>query len=96
MSQQQANEIKLADNIPGAEYANFMQVSHTKEEFLLMFANIVGLSGRVVGKIITSPGHLKRIIGALQNNVKMYEEKFGEIKEADAPAAKDIGFTDNK
>ncbi|MFA6534411.1 MAG: DUF3467 domain-containing protein [Patescibacteria group bacterium] len=90
----QPTEIKLADNIPGAEYANFMQVSHTKEEFLLMFANIAGLSGRVIGKIITSPGHLKRIIKALEENVKMYESKFGEIKEAEAPTGKEIGFSD--
>lgn len=87
-------EIKLADNIPGAEYANLMQVSHTKEEFMLMFANVAGLTGRVVGKIITSPGHLKRIIKALQDNVKMYEDKFGEIKEAEAPSGKEIGFND--
>jgi hypothetical protein len=46
----------------------------------------------VVGKIITSPGHLKRIINALQQNVKMYEDKFGEIKEAEAPGGKEIGF----
>ncbi|MFA5358947.1 MAG: DUF3467 domain-containing protein [Patescibacteria group bacterium] len=91
---QQPTEIKLADNIPGADYANFMQVSHTKEEFLMMFANVAGLSGRVIGKIITSPGHLKRIIKALQDNVKMYEDKFGAITEAEAPAGKEIGFTD--
>ena len=87
-------EIKLADSIPGAEYANFMQASHTREEFLLMFANMAGGSGRVVGKILVSPGHLKRIIGALQNTVKSYEEQFGEIKEASSPSNKEIGFTD--
>ncbi|MFA5076715.1 MAG: DUF3467 domain-containing protein [Patescibacteria group bacterium] len=88
----QPQEIKLADNIAGAEYANLMQVSHTKEEFMMMFANIAGLSGRVVGKIITSPGHLKRIIKALQENLKMYEDKFGSIQEAEAPTGKEIGF----
>ncbi len=95
MSQpQQKREIKLADNIPGAEYANMMQVSHTKEEFMMMFANIAGVSGRVVGKIITSPGHLKRIAKALQENLKIYEDKFGEIKEAEGPVGKEIGFSD--
>jgi len=95
MSQpRQSQEIKLADSISGAEYANLMQVRHTKEEFIMMFANVASLSGRVVGKIITSPGHLKRIIGALQQNLKMYEDKFGEISEAAAPVGKEIGFND--
>ena len=92
--QPQKREIKLADNVPGGEYANLMQASHTKEEFLLMFANVAGPSGRVVGKIIVTPGHIKRIIRALSDNVKMYEDKFGEIKEAVAPAGQEIGFSD--
>jgi len=90
----QPMEVKLVDNLPGAEYANLMQVSHTKEEFLLMFANLLGSSGRVVGKIITSPGHLKRIIRALQENLGKYETAFGKIEEAEAPS--EIGFGDRK
>ena len=89
--QPQKREIKIADNIPGAEYANFMNVGFNKDEFHLNFANISGPSGRVVSKVISSPGHLKRLAGALQNAIKKYEEKFGEIKEAGAPN-EDIGF----
>ncbi|MDD4607057.1 MAG: DUF3467 domain-containing protein [Patescibacteria group bacterium] len=84
-------QIKLADNIPGAEYANIMQVSHTKEEFMLMFANIAGPSGRVVSKVITSPGHMKRIVAALQENLKKYEDSFGQIEKADSPNT-EMGF----
>lgn len=90
---QQPKEINLADNIPGAEYANFMQVSHTKEEFLLMFANIAGTSGRVVGKIMTNSGHMKRIVSVLQDNISKYEASFGKITEAEAPKS-EMGFSD--
>ncbi len=89
---QAKREIKIADNIPGAEYANAMQVNHNKDEFQLMFLNILGLSGRVTGKIITSPGHYKRMLAALEDNLKKYEERFGEIKEAVGPMDKEIGF----
>jgi hypothetical protein len=89
--QPQKQEIKIADNIPGAEYANAMQVNHNKDEFQMMFLNIMGPSGRVVGKIITNPGHYKRIVAALSENLKKYEDRFGEIKEAAAPE-KEIGF----
>jgi hypothetical protein len=84
-------QIKIADNIPGAEYANAMQVSHNKDEFQIMFLNIMGPTGKVVGKIITSPGHLKRIVSAFQDNVKKYEERFGIIEAADSPN-EEIGF----
>ena len=90
-------EIKIVDNIPGAEYTNIMQVNHTTEEFTLMFANIAGASGKVVSKIITSPGHCKRIVAALADNIKKYEERFGEIKAADAPQTNTgLGFEDRK
>ena len=92
VNQPKKTEIKIADNIPGAEYANAMQVNHNRDEFQLMFLNILGPSGRVTGKIITGPGHLKRIVAALQDNLKKYEERFGVIKEAEGPEEKEIGF----
>ncbi len=85
-------EIKIADNIPGAEYANAMQINHNKDEMQVMFLNIMGISGRVTGKIITSPGHFKRMIAAMTDNLKKYEERFGEVKEAVGPENKEIGF----
>lgn len=91
------HQIKIADNIPGAEYANMMQVNHTKEEFLMVFMNIAGESGRVVGKVLASPGHIKRIVAALSDNIKKFEQRFGEIKIAEAPEASGgIGFEDRK
>ncbi len=91
MSQPQPQEIKIADNIPGAEYTNLAQINHNKEEFMLMFANVMPPSGRVVAKIITSPGHFKRMIGAMKDNLRKYEERFGEIKEA-PEVSQEIGF----
>ncbi|MEA3463881.1 MAG: DUF3467 domain-containing protein [Patescibacteria group bacterium] len=84
-------EIKIADNIPGAEYANAMQVNHNKDEFQMMFLNIMGASGRVTGKILTSPGHYKRMIAAMTENLKKYEDQFGQVEEA-KELDKEIGF----
>ncbi len=84
-------QIQVADNIPGAEYANLMQINHNREEFQLVFINILGNTGRVVGKIITNPGHFKRMIAAMQDNLKKYEDRFGEIKEI-LDNEKEIGF----
>lgn len=91
-NQAKKQQIKIADNIPGAEYANAMQINHNNDEFHLMFLNIMGASGRVTGKVITSPGHYKRMIAAMTDNLKKFEEKFGEIKKAEAPGSEEIGF----
>jgi hypothetical protein len=88
----QKREIKIVDNIPGAEYANAMQLNHNAEEVQLMFMNMMAGTGRTTGKIITSPGHFKRMVAAMQDNLKKYEEKFGEIKTAASPEGKEIGF----
>ncbi|MBN1778897.1 MAG: DUF3467 domain-containing protein [Candidatus Buchananbacteria bacterium] len=85
------NQIQIRDNFAGAEYTNAMTVGHTKEEFLLTFLNVVAPAGRVVGKVITSPGHLKRIIRALDENLKKYEKTFGPVEEAESPK-QEIGF----
>jgi hypothetical protein len=93
-NQPKEGEIQIRDSFAGAEYANAMTVSHGKEEFLLSFMNVVAPTGRVVGKVITSPGHLKRIVRALDENLKKYEAAFGAITEAEGPS-KEIGFKIN-
>lgn len=79
------NEIKV--NIPphlqGGAYANNMMVTHTREEFVMDFSFIVPPMGNVTARVITSPGHMKRIISALQDNVKKYEAHFGSIIQAE-------------
>ena len=85
-------QIKIADNLAGAEYTNFANIGHNQEEFQIVFANVMPPSGRVVGKMITTPGHFKRIVAAMNDNLKKYEDKFGEIKAAPNLDSQEIGF----
>ena len=85
-------KIKITDEVLKGVYANNMAVTHTKEEFVLDFINIFPPGGIVNARVITSPGHLKRIIAALQDNMRKYEGKFGEIKEAPEPLSDKTGF----
>ena len=92
-SNQQVN-IKIDDSTLKGAYTNAMGVSHSKEEFVLDFMNIYPWqrTGVVNARVITSPGHVKRIYRALEENIKKYEDKFGKIEEAKSPAAEGIGF----
>lgn len=78
------------EDLKGA-YSNLMQIFHTKEEFVLDFFLASPPEGILTSRVIMSSGHLKRMIKALQENVKKYEEKFGKIDEAEAPK-ENIGF----
>ena len=76
-------------------YTNAMQVSHTRDEFILDFLKLFPPTGTLNARVVTSPGHLKRMIEALKENLIRYETTFGEVKIADAPSQA-IGFTPEK
>ncbi|MBW1786639.1 MAG: DUF3467 domain-containing protein [Deltaproteobacteria bacterium] len=66
-------------------YSNNMVVAHTREEFILDFIMMAPPSGTVVSRIVMSPGHIKRVIHALQENLAKYEAKFGAIPTPETP-----------
>ncbi len=82
--------IKASEEDLKGRYANIMQVAHTKEEFIFDFFRIHEPLGSLVSRIITSPGHAKRIMVVLRENLEKYENKFGKIEESDEP--RKIGF----
>ena len=93
MSQQPRNiQIKIDDETLKGRYANMMQVAHSREEFIMDFMNIFPPTGIVVSRIITRPEHFKRIVTALQENLRRYEQSFGEIKAAEGPGGQSFGF----
>lgn len=90
-NQSQQIQIKATDEKMKGEYANLMQVLHTKEEFVLDFLNVFPPSGTLNARIIVSPGHFKRMLAAMQENLSKYETQFGNVMASDAPTNK-IGF----
>ena len=85
MAKQQKIPIKFTQHAIGGVYSNQMMVSHTREEFLMDFINLFPPEGIVNARVIISPGHLKRMIRALRDNLSKYEAKFGPIIEASPP-----------
>lgn len=75
-------DIKIEDEILKGVYANNLFMSHTKEEFVLDFINLFPPTGIVTSRVIVSPSHLKRIGKMVEENIRNYEEQFGEIGES--------------
>lgn len=88
---QQQMQVKVSDEVLKGVYSNMAQVGHTAEEFILDFMNILPPSGVLASRVIVSPSHIKRIVAALEDNIKRYEEAYGKIKTTEAPDQK-IGF----
>lgn len=89
--QNQQMQVKVTDEILKGVYANMVQVAHTPEEFILDFMNLFPPSGIVTSRVIISPAHMKRIVAALEDNMKKYEEQFGTVKGSESPTHQ-LGF----
>ena len=83
----QAINVKIGDEELKGRYSNLLRITHTREEFILDFICLVPPEGVVTARVVTSPGHLKRIIQALAANLQRYEEAFGPVPEAPEPMA---------
>lgn len=85
VKEQKEVKVYMPNELKGGVYANSMFVSHTQEEFILDFLMIAQPEGALTARVIVSPGHVKRIVNALSENINKYEEKYGTIKLAEAP-----------
>ena len=83
----------MSEEVAKGFYANAMLNNHTKEEFVMDFMSIFGQNGTVGSRVIMSPGHFKRMIRAMEGNLKKYEETYGKIEEAEGQTGdQEIGF----
>jgi len=81
-------EIQLDPDVLKGTFSNVTNVGHTEEEFLLDFLFIQRQPapfGKLVSRVVVTPGHAKRILSALQDNVRKYEEQFGKLSSDDTP-----------
>jgi hypothetical protein len=72
--------IVTSDEMSRGRYSNNMLVTHSPEEFIIDWLLNSPSGAHMVSRIIVSPGHMKRIIDALSDNLRKYESKFGSVK----------------
>jgi len=78
---QQLN-IELSEEIAQGIYSNLAVITHSSSEFVLDFVRIMpGIpKANVKSRIILTPEHTKRLLLALQDNLKKYESVHGTIR----------------
>jgi len=75
-------KIEIDDETAQGAYSNLALLSHTDTEFVIDFVYIQPQApkAKVRARILSSPAHTKRLLAALQDNIKRFEDKFGVIK----------------
>jgi len=78
----QTLHIVIDDETAQGKYVNFANIMHSPSEFVIDLGRIV--PGRndvkIQERVIMTPLHTKQLLQALAQNVRMFEQKFGEIR----------------
>ncbi len=74
-------QIQLDDETAQGMYANLALVNHNETEFTIDFLYLQPQQpkAKVRARIISSPKHTKRLLLALQENLRRFEERFGPL-----------------
>ncbi|MBN1383950.1 MAG: DUF3467 domain-containing protein [Elusimicrobia bacterium] len=75
-------QIEVDDTTAQGLYSNLAFIAHSETEFTVDFIYVQPQQpkAKVRARIISSPIHTKKLMQALSDNIKKYEQKFGEIK----------------
>jgi hypothetical protein len=87
--------IELGEQEAEGIYSNLVLISHSPAEFVFDFTRLVPgkPKAKVYSRIIMAPQHAKSLLMALEENIKKYENQFGEIKTHGVEKrSKNIGF----
>lgn len=74
--------IELNDEVAQGIYSNLAVITHSSSEFVVDFVRIMpGIKkAQVKSRVILTPEHAKRLLGALADNIKKFESVHGPIK----------------
>lgn len=80
MNEDKTKQISLELDAETAQgiYSNMVIINHSASEFIVDFVNVMpGVErAKVRSRVILTPEHAKRMLYALQDNIRKYEEKF--------------------
>jgi hypothetical protein len=80
-------QIHLDEKTAEGVYTNLALINHTDMDFTIDFLYVQPQAPKAVvrSRVITSPVHMKRFMLALQENVRRFEQRHGEIQVTPAP-----------
>jgi hypothetical protein len=96
MEEQNENQlnIELSEEVAEGVYSNLAIITHSNTEFVLDFIRIMpGVpKAKVKSRIVLTPEHAKRLLGALQDNIEKFEAANGRIRVQAEPTGFPMNF----
>ncbi len=90
MEEQNENQlnIELSEEVAEGIYSNLAIITHSNAEFVLDFIRVMpGVpKAKVKSRIVLTPEHAKRLLGALADNIEKFETVNGRIKDDNGPS----------
>lgn len=76
--------IELTEDVAQGIYSNLAVITHSPSEFVVDFVRVMpGIpKAKVQSRVILTPQHAKRLMKALQENIRKFEAQHGQIAEA--------------
>ena len=89
--------VELGEKESEGIYSNMVLIAQSPHEIVLDFARVVpgAKKTKIYSRIIMTPAHAKLLLRALEENLKKFENQYGEIKLPGSPD-KGIGFQAEK
>jgi hypothetical protein len=78
-------QVELTEEIAQGTYVNLAIIAHSSSEFIIDFIRIVpGVpKAKVKSRVILTPDNAKRLLFALEDNIRKFEEQGGVIGKSD-------------
>ncbi len=77
MEEKKEFSINLKPEVATGKYTNLAVITHSRNEFIIDFATVLpGIAQpEVVSRVIMNPDNAKKLLAALQDNIRKFEEQ---------------------
>jgi len=86
--------IELTEEVAEGVYSNLAVINHSPSEFVVDFIQMMpGVKkAKVKSRIVLTPQHAKRLMKALGDNIRKFEEQHGDIKDIENSSSIPMNF----
>jgi hypothetical protein len=87
-------DIELSEKVAQGIYSNLAIITHSPTEFVIDFVRVMPGTpkAKVKSRMILTPEHAKRLLMALDDNIKKFEQANGKIKSPQQPPILPMNF----
>ena len=87
--------MQISTQVLGGTFSNSLTVKHAQDVFVMDFIINFPPVAKINARFLASPGHFRRIISVLGDNLSQYEERFGKIDDGGSQPQQPLWISQN-